>query len=116
MNRFSSIIAVSMVALTSVVGVANAAPWSGASIKEASIDKAVAALKGAKFTVVDTDTLNAGDFMANPENYSDNVKPLHKAIAANKKLSAELTAQNIELRNIVGVEEALDGSFIFFVQ
>lgn len=116
MNRFASAVGISLIALSSLAGVARAEMWPGADIQQSHLDSAVKALKGKNFTVVDISTLDNGDTMANPDSYAANTKSLQKAIAGNKALTEALKAQDVELRNVVAVDEAADGGFTFYVR
>lgn len=116
MNRFASAIGISLIALSSLTGVAHAKMWPGADIEQSHLDSAVQALKNKKFIIVQIDTLDSSDPMSKPETYSSNIASLQNAISKNKTLTAELKAQNVELNNVVAVDEAADGGFTFYLR
>ncbi len=116
MNRIAKLSAI--VALTALpfAGVSQAASVTENWPKE--IDRTVANYKMDNFNVVDVHTLNK---LNETHSWIDDQHPeeqasFRKALESNPKLSKELRARNVELNNVVGAEEAADGSLTFYIR
>ncbi len=116
MNRIAKLSVIAALSALSFGGVSYAA--SAAMNWPAEIDHTVRDFKGDHFTVVDVDTLKESNQTrlwideATPQQLSS----LHSAVIANKPLAAKLKAQNIEMNNIAGAEQAADGSLTLYVR
>src|SRR5690606_41598130 len=84
MNRFASAVGISLIALSSLAGVARAEMWPGADIQQSHLDSPGKELKGKNFTIVEISTLDNGDSMVNPYSYSTNTQSMQYAIHRNQ--------------------------------
>jgi hypothetical protein len=89
------------------------------SSTDKAIDWKIRHMKGGRF---DIETL-ADDNSSDSDLLSDRasaepgyISHLHRAIESNPRLENRLTAQNIEIKNIVGAEPAADGTITFYVR
>lgn len=115
MNRIAKLSAI--VALT-VLPLAGASQAAGVSENwPQQIDRTVSNYKG-NFDVIDINSLNKKH---ETRTWIDNQSPaeqaaFQKALESNPALSKELKARNIELSNVIGAEQAADGSLTFFTR
>jgi len=116
MNRIAKLSAI--VALTALpfAGVSQAAGMTENWPKQ--IDSTVANYKNGNFYIVDVHTLNK---LNETHSWIDDQKPdeqasFRQALEANPTLTKELQARNVELGNIVGAEQAADGSLTFYIR
>lgn len=116
MNRIAKLSVIAALSALSFGGVSYAA--SSAMNWPAEIDRTVRDFKGDHFTVVNLDTLKETNQTriwideATPQQISS----LHAAVNANKPLAAKLKAQNVEMNNIAGAEQAADGSLTLYLR
>ena len=82
------------------------------------IDQSVRDFKGDKLRVVDVETLKkeSETRIWIDEASAKQRAGLLAAVEANKPLAAKLKAQNIEMNNIAGAEEAADGGLTIYVR
>ncbi|HLP67985.1 MAG TPA: hypothetical protein VK181_10745 [Rhizobium sp.] len=113
MNRFTKIASASLFATLSVAGYSYAATPSG-------VDEAVRSTANPAFNVVELSSLgHRSPILAEYKDVSPtsmSVRDLQAAIESNRSLSRQLTADNVEIGNIVGAERAADGSFVFYLR
>ncbi|WP_104665756.1 hypothetical protein [Ensifer adhaerens] len=116
MNRIAKLSVIAALSALSFGGVSHAA--SAAMNWPAEIDHTVRDFKGDHFTVVDVDTLKESSQtrMWIDEATPQQLSSLHAAVNANKPLAAKLKAQNVEMNNIAGAEQAADGSLTFYLR
>lgn len=113
------------IARMSVIAAFSALSFGGISYAEstamnwpAEIEHTVRDFKGAKFDVINVDTLNK---MSETHTWIDQATPeqvraLQSSIEANKPFAEKLKARNVELNNIVGAEQAADGSLTIYMR
>ncbi|MCA1407227.1 hypothetical protein I6F26_14630 [Ensifer sp. IC3342] len=115
MNRIATFSVIAALSALSFGGIAYAQAemnWP------ANIEKTVSEFKGDKVSVVQLSTLAEQNQTrmwvehATPEQR----KALLTAIEANKPLAEQLKAQNVEMENISGAEQATDGSLTIYVR
>lgn len=119
MNRFRMTLATAALATIAFAGVGQAAPWPSTGPLGPQIDRSVDALKSKNFVVINVADLPAGDPVAaytTTGPHAADIRKLQAAIEKNRKLERELKAQNIELNNVVAVDEAANGSYIFYIE
>ncbi len=115
MNRIATFSVIAAISALSFGGLALA---QGAMNWPSEIEQTVRDFKGDKVTVVDISTLAEQNQTrmwvehATPEQRA----ALLAAIDANKPLAEMLKAQNVEMDNIGGAEEATDGSLTIYVR
>ncbi|APG84045.1 hypothetical protein [Sinorhizobium americanum] len=82
------------------------------------IDQSVRAFKGDNVRIVDVDTLKEENQtrMWIDEASAEQRAALLAAVEANKPLATKLKAQNVEMNNIAGAEEAADGGLTIYVR
>jgi hypothetical protein len=113
------------IATLSAIAALSALSFGGISYAESTdmnwpteIEHTLRDFKGAKFDVVNVDTLNK---MSETHTWIDQATPeqvrsLQSSIEANKPFAEKLKAQNVELNNIVGAEQAADGSLTIYTR
>jgi hypothetical protein len=116
MNRIAKLSVIAALSALSFGGVSYAA--STAMNWPADIDRTVRDFKGDHFTVVDVDSLKESSQtrMMVTEATPQQLSSLHAAVEGNKPLAAKLKAQNVEMNNIAGAEQAADGSLTFYLR
>jgi hypothetical protein len=116
MNRIATMSAIAAFSVLSFSGISYAEStnmnWP------AEIDHTVRDFKGTKFDVIDVDTLNK---MSETHTWIDQatpeqVKSLQSSIEANKPFAEKLKAQKVELNNVIGAEQAADGSLTIYTR
>lgn len=121
MNRFATILsasALSAIAFGAESYAAMPSPMADTSSKQ--IETTVQSLPAGMFNIVRIDSLRKHDSaherfaMTSPS--APEARQLQASIIANKGLSGQLKAQNIELTNIVGAEKAADGAVTFYLR
>ncbi|NRP20362.1 hypothetical protein LPJGGPFB_03621 [Ensifer adhaerens] len=116
MNRIAKLSLIAALSAMTFGGISYAA--STTMNWPAEIEQTVHSFKGDNFTVVNIDTL---DKLSETRTWIDQATPaqlaaLHKAVDGNKDLVAKLKTQNVELNNIVGAEQAADGSLTLYLK
>ncbi|WP_416796148.1 hypothetical protein [Ciceribacter azotifigens] len=113
MNRFTKIASVTLLAAPSVAGYSHAAT-------PRAVDEALRSTANPAFNVVELSSLgHRSPVLAEYKDVSPastSARDLQTAIESNRSLSRQLTAENVEIGNIVGAERAADGSFIFYLR
>ncbi|WP_112811858.1 hypothetical protein [Ensifer sp.] len=115
----NSIAKLSVIAALSAISFGGISYAAGTAMNwPAEIEQTVHGFKGDKFEVVNIDTL---DKLSETRTWIDQATPaqlsaLHKAVDGNKELVGKLKAQNVELTNIVGAEQAADGSLTLYIK
>ncbi|MCO6426289.1 hypothetical protein HR059_31385 (plasmid) [Sinorhizobium meliloti WSM1022] len=116
MNRIATF---SMIASLSALSFAGIANGQGAEMNwPKEIEQTVRSYSGDKINVVDVSTLSEQD---QTRMWVDKATPeqraaLHEAVEANKSLAEKLKAQNVEMNNIGGAEQAADGGLTIYVR
>jgi hypothetical protein len=108
--KFSAIIALTALPLA---GIAQAASVTENWPKQ--IDQTVANYKKDKFNVVNVDTLDKVHSWIEDQSAQEQAS-FRKALQSNPKLAKELQARNVEIGNVVGAEEAGDGSLTLYIR
>jgi len=113
MNRFTKIASASLFAALSAAGYSHAAT-------PRTVDEALRSTANPAFNVVELSSLgHRSPILAEYKNVSPasmSARGLHAAIESNRGLDRQLTAENVEIGNIVGAERAADGSFVFYLR
>lgn len=108
--KFSAIIALTALPLA---GVAQAASVTENWPKQ--IDQTVTNYKKDKVNIVNVDTLDETQSWIEDQSAEEQAS-FRKALESNPKLAKELHARNVETRNVVGAEEAADGSLTLYIR
>lgn len=116
MNRIAKISALAAFCALSFGGISQAA--NGAMNWPTEIDSSVRSFKGGNFDVVNIASLNK---MSETHTWIDQATPdqvaaLQSAVDANRPLAEKLKAENVEINNIIGAEQAADGSLTFYIR
>ncbi|MEI2301543.1 hypothetical protein [Ensifer sp. MJa1] len=116
MNRIAKLSVIAALSALSFGGVSHAA--SPEMSWPAHIDQTVRNFKGNNFTIVNLDTLKETSQTRTSidEATPQQISALHAAVTANKPLAAALKAQNVEMNNIAGAEQAADGGLTFYLR
>ncbi|ASY55909.1 hypothetical protein [Sinorhizobium sp. CCBAU 05631] len=116
MNRFATFSVIAALSTLSFGGITYA---TDAKMNWPShIDQSVRAFKGDNVRIVDVDTLKEENQtrMWIDEASAEQRAALLAAVEANKPLATKLKAQNVEMNNIAGAEEAADGGLTIYVR
>ncbi|NBB50040.1 hypothetical protein GVN24_17320 [Rhizobium sp. CRIBSB] len=120
MNRFATILSASALSAIAFGAESIAAVPAFAGSPESKIESTIQTMSGNDFDVVQIDSLQKGDpaqeRFGTVEPTSQEARLVQASVIANRALSQKLEAQNVELKNIVGAEQAADGGITFYVR
>lgn len=113
MNRFTKIASAALFAVLSAAGYSHAAT-------PRAVDDALRSTANPAFNLVELSSLgHRSPVLAEYKDVSPasmSARHLQASIESNRSLSRQLTAENVEIGNIVGAERAADGSFVFYLR
>ncbi|RYC17700.1 hypothetical protein [Ciceribacter ferrooxidans] len=113
MNRFTKIASATLFAVLSVAGYSHAAT-------PRAVDDALRSTARPAFNVVELSSLDhRSPVLAEYKDVSPasmSARDLQASIESNHSLRRQLSAENVEIGNIVGAERAADGSFVFYLR
>ncbi len=113
MNRFTKIASATLFAVLSAAGYSHAAT-------PRAVDDALRSTANPAFNVVELSSLeHRNPLLAEYKDVSPasmSARDLQASIESNHSLRRQLTAENVEIGNIVGAERAADGSFVFYLR
>lgn len=104
-----------------ILGLIGAAPISAIAGGRYFPEVAVAEWNGERFTVqrvdhLDEDSLERQNLVAWVDGNEQEIEELQAAVRANAALSKALTAQSVQLNNIVGITRALNGNLVIYLR
>jgi hypothetical protein len=119
MNRFATIFSASTLSVIAFGAEGYAAMPHPVTGSEQQIDKTITKLSPAAYDVVMIDSLRDDHTeppFANVTPQSPEARLIQASVIANPVLSRKLQSEHVELNNIVGAEQAADGSVTFYVR
>ncbi len=110
MKRFFAAAIVAGISLTSFASISYADPF----IMSPGIDRAIREFHGTNIRIERLKPSERGDIPEEAAAFkkSEEYRKLQEAIRSNKTLMEQLTAQNVEVENIVSAEAAMSGGLI----
>ncbi|MDH4442501.1 MAG: hypothetical protein QE284_19210 [Rhizobium sp.] len=120
MNRFATILSASALSAIAFGADSFAAMPAASTGTEQQIETSITKLAPSSYTVVRLDSLKTHDTakeqFGNVMPTSQEARLVQASVIANPALSRKLQADHVELNNIVGAEQAANGSVTFYVR